>query len=69
MMKASFIDSDDDHAKVKHIITSERTAGGQPAVSEEVEAEAVDVGGRWVMEQMFIHRVEDLQAQSFAHEQ
>ena len=42
----------------------QRTTGGKPAVSEEVEAEAVDAGGRQVKEHMFIRRVEDLQAQS-----
>ena len=68
-MRASFIDSDDDHARVKHITTSERMTGGQPAVSEEVEAEAVDVGGRQVEELMFICTAGALLAQRIAHEQ
>ena len=66
----SIVGSDDtENARVKVIMTSERTAGGQPALSEEEETEAVDVGGRQVKEQMFIRHVEVLQAQRIAHEQ
>ena len=42
------------HARVKHIITSERMIGGQSTVTEEVEAEAVNVTGRQVKELMFM---------------
>lgn len=49
-------------------MTSEKTTGGQPALSKEVEAEAVDVGGRQVKERMFRRRVEALQAQRIARE-
>ena len=51
------VDSDDEDT-LEQSTLFERTTGGLPAVVKEVEAEAWDVGGRQVKEQMLIRRAE-----------
>lgn len=60
------------YARTKHIIPSERTTGERPAVSEEGQAEDVDVGERQVRSADVLRKdgrcqVADLKTQRAGH--